>query len=84
MNEKVLSRKVKMVELDLRTMEHSHRHEQIFQKLEALKSGEILRITNDHDPKPLHYLLDAEYKGQFAWAYELNGPKDWIVTIKRV
>ena len=48
-----------------------------------MKSGETLKITNDHDPKPLRYQFEAEYKGQFEWEYEQSGPKDWIVNIKR-
>ena len=44
-----------MVELDLRSIMPFERHDLIFQKWEALKPGETLKIINDHDPKPLHY-----------------------------
>jgi uncharacterized protein (DUF2249 family) len=44
----------------------------------------ILRIINDHDPKPLHYQFEAEQKGKYEWEYEKQGPSDWIVKIKRV
>lgn len=73
-----------MVELDLRKIMPFERHKIIIEKWNALKSGDTLRITNDHDPKPLRYQFEAEYKGQFEWKYEQSGPKDWIVTIKRV
>ncbi|MBI2909402.1 MAG: DUF438 domain-containing protein [Chloroflexi bacterium] len=74
----------KVVDLDLRTMPPFERHERIFETWDALKSGETLRIINDHDPKPLHYQYEAEYKGQYEWEYEQSGPKDWIVKIKKV
>ncbi|MBI2858260.1 MAG: DUF438 domain-containing protein, partial [Chloroflexi bacterium] len=52
----------KMVDLDLRQIMPFERHELIFEKWDALKPGETLRIINDHDPKPLHYQFEAEYK----------------------
>ncbi len=70
--------------LDLRPIMPFERHELIFQKWDALKPGETLKIINDHDPKPLHYQFEAEYKGQYEWEYEQQGPKDWIAKIKRV
>jgi len=73
-----------MVELDLRQIMPFERHELIMKKWDGLKAGETLKITNDHDPKPLHYQFDAEYKGRFEWQYEQSGPRDWVVTIKRV
>ncbi|MCL5045217.1 MAG: DUF2249 domain-containing protein, partial [Actinobacteria bacterium] len=39
---------------------------------------------NDHDPKPLHYLFQAEKTGTFEWAYLEKGPVDWRVRIKKV
>ncbi len=76
--------KEEIVELDLRPMPPFERHEKIFQMWDALSSGETLRITNDHDPKPLHYQFEAEYKGQYEWEYEQEGPKDWVAKIKKI
>ena len=59
-------------------------HEKIFEMWNSLKKGESLRIINDHEPKPLYYQFEAEYKGLFKWNYEKQGPEDWIFTIKRV
>ena len=70
--------------LDLRPMPPFERHKKIFQMGEVLKPGEILRIINDHDPKPLYYQFEAEQKGKFEWEYEQEGPIDWIFKIKRV
>ena len=70
--------------LDLRSMMPFERHEKIFEMWEALKPGETLRIINDHDPKPLHYQFEAEYKDHYEWEYEQNGPKEWIVKIRKI
>jgi uncharacterized protein (DUF2249 family) len=73
-----------MVELDLREIAPFERHDLIFIKWDSLKPGETLRITNDHDPKPLKYQFEAEYKGHFEWEFEMEGPKDWIFKIKKI
>ncbi|MBI4282966.1 MAG: DUF438 domain-containing protein [Chloroflexi bacterium] len=77
-------KKETIMELDLRPIMPFERHEKIFQMWDALKPGETLRITNDHDPKPLHYQFEAEYKGKYEWEYEQSGPKDWVVKLKKV
>lgn len=70
--------------LDLRPMPPFERHEKIFQLWDNLKAGQTLKIINDHDPKPLRYQFEVEYKGKYEWEYEQKGPKDWIVRIKRI
>jgi uncharacterized protein (DUF2249 family) len=60
------------------------RHEKIFKTWESLQSGQTLKIINDHDPKPLRYQFMVEYKDKFEWKYEQEGPKDWIVSIKKI
>ena len=70
--------------LDLRELQPFERHEKIFRMLEELKDQEILRITNDHEPKPLFYMLQGEYPGKFKWEYEKQGPKDWIFKITKI
>lgn len=70
--------------LDLRMMPPFERHEKIFKMWNNLKLGEILRITNDHDPRPLHYQFEAEETGKYEWEYEQEGPNDWIVKIKKI
>jgi uncharacterized protein (DUF2249 family) len=49
----------------------------------ALTVGETFTIINDHDPKPLHYQLEAEYPGQFSWTYLEQGPDVWRVQLAR-
>jgi uncharacterized protein (DUF2249 family) len=74
----------KIVELDLRPILSFDRHEKIFELWNNLKPGEALKIINDHDPKPLYYQFEAEYKDKYEWEYEQKGPKDWIVKIKKL
>lgn len=69
--------------LDLRSIPPFERHEKIFQLWDKLKTGETLKIINDHDPKPLWYQFEVEFKGKYGWEYEQSGPKDWIVKIKK-
>ncbi|MBS1945414.1 MAG: DUF2249 domain-containing protein, partial [Bacteroidetes bacterium] len=55
--------------LDVTKLPPAIKHSTIFARLEALQGGESLTIHNDHDPKPLHYHLQAEYGGAFGWDY---------------
>lgn len=73
----------KIETLDLRPMPPFQRHEKIFQLWDTLKPSETLKIINDHDPKPLWYQFEVEFKGKYEWEYEQKGPKDWIVNIKK-
>lgn len=73
-----------MPELDLRNVTPFKRHDLIFETWDALPSGETLKIINDHDPKPLHYQFEAEYKNQYEWQYDQQGPKDWVVSIRKI
>ena len=72
-----------VLDLDLRQIPVWDRHERIFKEWDALPTGQTLRIINDHDPKPLHYQYEVEYKGHYEWQYEQQGPKDWIVNVKK-
>lgn len=73
----------KIQTLDLRPMPPFERHEKIFKIWDTLKAGQTLRIINDHDPRPLRYQFEVEYKGKYEWEYEQEGAKDWIVKIKK-
>lgn len=70
-------------ELDVRAIPHARRHDTIFGRLEALGRGETVVIVNDHDPKPLHYQLDALWPSAYAWTYQDSGPELWTVSITR-
>lgn len=70
-----------IVKLDLRNIVVFERHPKIFEEWNKLKEGETLQIINDHDPRPLHYEFEGEYKDSYEWEYIEKGPRDWIVNI---
>lgn len=53
------------------------------EQFHALKSGEIMELINDHDPKPLYYQFSAEFTGTFQWNYVEEGPEKWRVIITK-
>lgn len=73
----------KITKLDLRLIPVFERHPKIFHTWESLEAEEILQIVNDHDPKPLHYQFEGEYKGAYTWEYISKGP-DWTVNITKL
>lgn len=70
--------------LDVRDLAPRFRHERIFAALARLPVGGVLQLTNDHDPRPLWYQLEAEQAGQFTWTYLEQGPSSWRVQIGRL
>jgi len=74
----------KNVTLDLREIPVIERHPKIFDAWEALGAEETLRIINDHDPKPLHYQFEGEYKDAYRWEYVTKGPDEWVVDITKL
>lgn len=73
-----------IIQLDLRELTMPDRHTKIFGALDELKEGDALVITNDHDPKPLQYMLKAKFKDSFGWEYKMKGPAAWIVEIRNL
>ena len=69
--------------VDARKYEPRDKHAVIFQTFLDLKPGEIMELINDHDPRPLHYQMDAEYTDQFQWEYLEEGPEIWRVAIEK-
>lgn len=67
--------------LDVRELPPRVRHETIFEQLDALGTGDTLRLVNDHDPAPLRYQLDATRPLQFVWTYVESGPQEWSIDI---
>ncbi|WIJ26972.1 DUF2249 domain-containing protein [Devosia sp. RR2S18] len=69
--------------IDVRTIQPRERHPKIFAMVDELPVGKSFVIVNDHDPRPLHYQLQAEYPGQFSWTYLESGPEVWRVQVGR-
>lgn len=67
--------------IDVRSLVPAQRHAKIFELVNALEPGRSFILINDHDPKPLHYQLEAEYPGQYSWTYVESGPQVWRVEI---
>ncbi|NBC83949.1 MAG: iron-sulfur cluster repair di-iron protein [Bacteroidetes bacterium] len=69
--------------LDVTAIEPKLKHQTIFQRFDALKSGEELIIHNDHDPKPLYYQMKEELGHSFQWEYLEQGPVWWKVRLAK-
>jgi regulator of cell morphogenesis and NO signaling len=69
--------------LDATKLHPSVKHATIFGKFDALQSGESFILKNDHDPKPLHYHLEAMHGDTFTLTYLENGPEDWYIEISK-
>ena len=70
--------------IDVRSLIPMQRHQKIFELVDQLVPGKGFVLINDHDPKPLHYKLEAEHPGQFSWTYLESGPEVWRVEIARL
>lgn len=68
-------------EFDLRPYTPTIRHEMFYKAFDEIKSGEAFVFTNDHDPKPLYYQMEAESKHPFKWEYLEKGPDVWKVRV---
>ncbi len=69
--------------IDMTTLSHEIKHQKLFGTIESMKSGETLKIINDHNPAPLRFRLEAGQPGMFGWKYEQEGPEQWVVIISR-
>lgn len=69
--------------VDARKYEPKDKHPTIFNTFENLRSGEIMELINDHDPRPLHYQFIMERSEDFEWEYLEQGPEVWRVAIKK-
>ena len=71
-------------ELDLRNVERFQRHPQVFAKFDALGVGDSFVLINDHDPVPLHGLMEAMRPHQLTWEYIVRGPEVFRIRVSRV
>jgi uncharacterized protein (DUF2249 family) len=68
--------------VDVRSIPPGERHPLIFSTFRALLPA-ALELVNDHDPRPLYHLFEAESPGAFDWAYLESGPDTWRVQITK-
>ena len=71
-------------EMDIRPFPPTERHEMFYKAFADIKPGEAFEFTNDHDPKPLYYQMEAESTEPFRWEYLLKGPDEWKVRVIKV
>lgn len=71
-------------EIDVPSLPRGEKHPTIFRLLEQLAIGDVLRITNDHDPLPLRRALERAAPGAFTFEYLERGPVVWKVEIRKV
>lgn len=72
-----------VADIDLRPYPPAERHERFFQAFAELQANEAFAFTNDHDPKPLYYQIEAESQHPFSWVYLASGPEVWRVQVTR-
>jgi uncharacterized protein (DUF2249 family) len=80
-----MSEDVKTLErvINVQDIDPKHRHTIIFQLFEQLDAQSSLQLVVDHDPKPLHYKLEAEHGVRCRWTYLEQGPHVWRVRLQR-
>lgn len=71
-------------EFDIRPFPPTERHEMFYKAFADIKTGEAFEFTNDHDPRPLYYQMEAESKEPFRWEYLEKGPEVWKVRVIKV
>lgn len=54
-----------------------------FARFDELKLVESLTLHNEHDPKPLYFLLTSQRGDIFTPDYLEQGPEWWKITIQR-
>lgn len=69
------------IKINAPEIEARFRHPRILEAFDELKPGEFMELSNDHDPKPLHYQFMMEREGIFSWEYLQEGPQEWKVSI---
>lgn len=72
-----------LTDLDVRTLPPRDRHAEILRTFDGLPPGAAFVLVNDHDPKPLLYLFQAERSGAFEWNVLERGPVRFRVEIER-
>lgn len=65
--------------LDARCIAHRFRHSAIFGALGALRNGETMRFTNDHDPLPLISQIAERFGDHVTVNYRARNPGSVVI-----
>lgn len=68
---------------DVRLLPGREKHARIFQRWLDLPVGGFFVLLNDHDPVPLYYQFEAQFRGAFTWRYLQEGPEEFRVQITK-
>ncbi|MBI2393053.1 MAG: DUF2249 domain-containing protein [Deltaproteobacteria bacterium] len=72
------------MEVDVRDVEPKDRLETILGAYRVLRAGATLRLTVDHDPSCMYYMLSAtEPEGSFTFRKVDDGPEVWSAEVTR-
>lgn len=71
--------------VDVRHVEPKDRLETILGAYKALQKGATLKVTVDHDPSCMYYMLEAtEPAGSFEFRTTDTGPETWGAEVRKV
>lgn len=70
--------------IDLRPIDHGHRHPLVIDRFSKLEVGEGFSIINDHDPLPLYFQMSMTFPKKVRWEYVEFGGSFWKVRIRRL
>ncbi len=73
-----------IVTFDVHGMTPGERHSAIVARLNALQTGETLRLVSDHDLSPLQAHFLVEHPHLFTWEQEQEGPEAWVTRIQKL
>lgn len=79
-----LSLSRKTVVLDLRMTLPQEWRFRVFDIFDNLKIGDTLKVVHDRDPRPIHYQMLLERRGQFAWEAHQESPEEWQAWIRKL
>lgn len=68
---------------DARGIAKRFRHAAIFGALDALRAGETMRFSNDHDPLPLLEQLRARYGESVNISYVSRAPGEIVIDFAK-
>lgn len=70
--------------LDVRTIDHQHRHAIVQRLIDRLDLGRSLQLIADHNPRPLRGYFEMVHGDEAQWSYLEQGPDVWRVRLARI
>jgi len=71
--------------INIANIKPKDRYPTVFKTFQELKTGQKLKLINDHDLRPLlEYKLILDFPNQFKWSYWEQGPENWSVIVTKL